>query len=40
MTISVIAAGAETLVNIITANEQLEATVTALADGGWVVGRR
>lgn len=40
MTISVITAGVEALVNTITANEQLEATVTALADGGWVVAWR
>ncbi|WP_445500760.1 hypothetical protein [Microvirga sp. G4-2] len=37
MTISVITAGVETLVNTVTANEQYEPTVTALAGGGWVV---
>jgi Ca2+-binding RTX toxin-like protein len=37
MTISVITAGAETLVNTVTANDQLEPTVTALSDGGWIV---
>jgi len=37
MTISVISASVETLVNSVTANEQYEPTVAALADGGRVV---